>query len=75
MRYAKIFKIMYSYATQRGARTNLPGPGLPNPASMLRELMGVSRSSQENKDNSVLITAQIRLGIGQQEAADQFGGF
>lgn len=34
-----------------------------------------ARSPQGNKDNSVLITAEIGLGIGQQEAADPFGGF
>lgn len=41
-RWVKIFKIMCSYATQRVACRNLPGPRLPNPMYTLMGLMGVS---------------------------------
>lgn len=42
-RWVKIFKIMYSYATQRVACRNLPAPGLPNPVYTVTDLIGGSQ--------------------------------
>lgn len=63
-RWAKIFKIMYSYATQRGPCRNLPGRASLTQGACRRSWWVSADSFQGNKDKGS-ITAEMRLGIGQ----------